>query len=160
MVHLEAFSEKHLDATYQWMQDNELKKNFLFRKILSIQDHKNWFDSYLKDSSQNILAIYYENTHVGNLGLKNIDKINNNAETWIYIGEASMKGKGISAQAYKLVFDSCKNELHKVYAHIADFNQSSVKMYQKVGFRKEGDFKDQIYWDGNYYNLLRFAFYL
>ncbi|MFY9311347.1 MAG: GNAT family protein [Bacteroidia bacterium] len=160
MVHLEAFAEKHLGKTYQWMLDHELRENFLFRKTLSKEDHKRWFENYLKDQSQRISAVYYENAHVGNLGLKHIDRVNNNAETWIYVGEAGMKGKGIGTEAYQQLVAACRPELHKLYAHIADFNQSSVKMYQKAGFIKEGDFKDQIYWGGRYYNLLRFAFYL
>lgn len=160
MVHLENFNEKHLDKTYQWMLDKELRRNFLFRKSVSVEDHKKWFEKYLLDPSQRISAIYYENIHVGNLGIKNIDKINNNAETWIYIGEPAVKGKGIGAEAYKQLFHACKTEFHKLYAHIAAFNQSSVKMYVKTGFTQEGDFKDQIYWEGRYYNLLRFAFCL
>ena len=160
MVSLEAFSDKHLDKTYQWMLDEDLRKKFLFRKNLSPDEHQQWFKNYLKDKSQKIYTIYYNNIHVGNVGLKNIDNINNNAETWIYIGDVSMKGKGIGIQTYKQLCDIWRNEFHKIYAHVAEFNFSSTKMYQKAGFTSEGNFKDQVYWENRYYNLLRFAIYL
>ena len=160
MVHLEPFAEKHLDKTYQWMLDKELRKNFLFRKNLSVADHKHWFDSYLHDKTQRIFAVYYNDIHVGNVGFKHIDKINNNAETWIYLGEVSVKGKGIAAKSYQKLIENYRTEFHKIYAHIASFNESSVKMYRKAGFVLEGDFKDQLYWEERYYNILRFAFYL
>ena len=160
MVHLEAFAEGHLDKTHHWMLDVDLRKNFLFRKKLSSAEHRRWFENYLQDRSQKIFAIYYNNLHVGNVGLKHIDQVNNNAETWIYLGESSVKGKGVGVMAYRQLFDNYCTEFHKIYAHIAAFNSSSAKMYQKAGFALEGNFKDQINWEGSYYDLLRFAFYL
>jgi RimJ/RimL family protein N-acetyltransferase len=160
MVHLEIFEEKHLDKTYQWMLDEDLRKAFLFRKKISPLQHTEWFKTYLQDKSQRISAIYFKDLYVGNIGLKYIDKLNNNTETWIYIGDISMKGKGIGTNAYKQLCDNLRNDFHKIYAHVADFNLSSIKMYKKAGFVLEGDFKDQIFWDNKYYNLLRFAFYL
>ena len=160
MVRLEEFSEKHLPKTYQWMLDENLKKNFLFRRTLTPEGHKQWFVNYLDDKSQEIKAIYFNDLYVGNVGLKNIDKINNNAETWIYIGDTSMKGKGIGSLAYKELGADLKPNFKKIYAHIVSFNSSSLKMYEKAGFVKEGDFKDEIYWENTYYNLFRFALYL
>ncbi len=160
MIHLEEFSETHLTQTYKWMLDEDLRKNFLFRKSLSQDEHQLWFKNYLQDKSQNIFAIYFNNIYAGNVGLKNIDNINNNAETWIYIGDISMKGKGAGIEVYKQLCAVWRNKYHKIYAHIAAFNLSSLKMYQKAGFILEGDFKDQILWDNKYYNLLRLAIYL
>jgi RimJ/RimL family protein N-acetyltransferase len=160
MVNLEIFSDKHLDKTYQWMLDEDLRRYFLFRKKLSPNEHQLWFKNYLQDKSQEILAIYDNTIHVGNIGLKNIDTLNNNAETWIYLGDASIKGKGVGIEVYKQLCDIWRNKFHKIYAHIAEFNLSSIKMYQKAGFILEGDFKDQLYWEDRYYNLLRFAIYL
>lgn len=160
MLHLEEFSEKHLTQTYQWMLDDDLRKNFLFRRKLFPEDHQKWFLNFQQDKSQQIFAIYYNEIYVGNVGLKNIDTINNNAETWIYIGNVSMKGKGIGVATYKQLCINWQNKFHKIYAHIADFNISSVKMYQKAGFVIEGNFKDQLFWEGSYYSLLRLAYYL
>jgi RimJ/RimL family protein N-acetyltransferase len=71
-----------------------------------------------------------------------------------------MKGKGIGVDTYKLLCLEWKNKFHKIYAHIADFNIGSTKMYQKAGFVIEGNFKDQLLWEGTYYYLLRLAYYL
>ena len=160
MIHLEKFSEKHLPKTYNWMLDVDLRRNFLFRKIISPNDHQTWYKNYLLDETQYINAIYYNNEYIGNIGFKNIDKINNNAETWIYIGEISMKGKGIGSGVYEEFIKSSNFGLHKIYANIAEFNVSSIKMYQKSGFVIEGTFKDQLFFENEYHNLLRLAFYL
>jgi hypothetical protein len=46
MVRLEKFSDKHLPATYNWMQDEDLRRNFLFRRKLSPADHQQWFVNF------------------------------------------------------------------------------------------------------------------
>lgn len=160
MVSLKKISQEHLSQTYEWMMDADLRRNFLYRKTITPQDHQNWFANYEKDSTQEIFAIYHENKYVGNVGLKNIDVVNNNAETWIYIGDTSMKGKGIGVQANENLCTMVRGRFHKLYAHIAEFNLSSTKMYQKSGFVLEGNFKDQLYYENCYHNLLRLAFYL
>lgn len=160
MIHLEKFSENHLPKTYNWMLDEELRRNFLFRRNISPTDHQKWFQEYLLDATQDINVIYFENEHIGNVGLKNIDKVNNNAETWIYLGESIMKGKGIGKKVYAELVKSSDFNFHKIYANIAEFNTSSTKMYQKSGFVLEGCFKEQLYFDNKYHNLLRYALYL
>jgi RimJ/RimL family protein N-acetyltransferase len=160
MVRIEDFSEDNLPLTYLWMQNEALKKNFLFRRNLTLEGHATWYGNYLNDSSQKIFAIYYKDQYVGNVGLKNIDTINRNAETWIYIGDESMKGKGIGILAYHQLFVKNKSFLHKLYANIVSFNESSLKMYQKSGFVQEGDFKDQLMWDDQFYSIKRYAYYL
>lgn len=160
MVKLIEFSEEHLPNSFLWIQDEDLKRNFLFRKSVTRESHKQWFDAYLKDDSQQLFAIFYQNKYVGNVGLKNIDAINKNSETWMYIGDVSMKGKGIGVEANRQLFLYAKKKLHKLYAHIAEFNNSSIRMYQKSGFVPEGNFKDQLYFEDGYHNLLRFAYFL
>jgi RimJ/RimL family protein N-acetyltransferase len=160
MIYLEQFSEKHLPKTYNWMLDEDLRRNFLFRRIISPSDHQKWFQEYLLDDTQDINAIYYENEYVGNVGLKNIDKVNHNAETWIYLGESNMKGKGIGKKVYIEFVKSFTFNFHKIYANIAEFNTSSTNMYQKSGFVLEGCFKDQLFFENKYHNLLRYALYL
>lgn len=160
MIHLEKFSEKHLSKTFNWMLDEDLRRNFLFRRVVSPDEHQVWFKNYLSDETQDINAIFYNNEYVGNVGFKNIDKINNNSETWIYIGESSMKGKGIGTKVYNEYIKSSSYNFHKIYANIAEFNIGSLKMYQKSGFVIEGTFKDQLFFENKYHNLLRFALYL
>jgi diamine N-acetyltransferase len=160
MVTIASFDERHLEKTYAWMSDSELKTDFLFRRDISREDHLKWFEKYKSDTSQKIFAIYYNDEHVGNVGLKDINLVDCNAETWIYIGDSGMKGKGISGKAYELLLAEYKKSLRKIYAHIVEFNLSSIKMYQKIGFSLEGIFKDQIVIDNKYYSMLRLAVFL
>ncbi|MBC7387895.1 MAG: GNAT family N-acetyltransferase [Opitutaceae bacterium] len=160
MINVVAFQQHHLDKTYQWMLDENLKKNFLFRGSVTPESHLHWFEQYLIDQSQKIYAVCFDDLHVGNIGLKNIDTTNRNAETWVYIGDATMKGKGVGKVAYQQLLSLWKEGFHKIYANIAEFNTSSIKMYQKAGFSLEGIFKNQLLWDNQYYSILRFAIFL
>jgi RimJ/RimL family protein N-acetyltransferase len=50
--------------------------------------------------------------------------------------------------------------LHKLYAEIFAFNEPSVKLFEKAGFRREGtkredQFVDGKYWDTYVYSILK-----
>ncbi|MES2003041.1 MAG: GNAT family N-acetyltransferase [Bacteroidota bacterium] len=160
MVSIAPFDKEHLEKTYLWMSDANLKRDFLFTRDVSETDHLKWFEVYKTDAGQSIFAIYFDNKHVGNVGLKDINLVNKNAETWIYIGDPGMKGKGIAKKAYELLLAEYKTKLHKIYAHIVEFNLASIKMYKKIGFNMEGIFNDQIFMDDRYYSIFRFAVFL
>ena len=156
-VTLKDFSSIELDSTFDWFKDAELKKYFLFRRELTKESHLNWFNSYKDDSTQKIFAIYHDNYHCGNCGLKNIDNINLKAELWIYLGDKEQRGKGISKAATKKLLAYCFEEisLHKVYLHVAAFNTIAIKLYEKLGFIEEGIFIDDYFNEGEFINIIR-----
>lgn len=136
-VSLVEFSQKHLDATYEWMQDPILRKNFLFFRNISKTGHYQWFKRLQTDVSQQIFAIEYKGEHVGNVGIKDIDYNARMAETWIYIGNKTHQNKGIASRAYSLLFFLIKNKtsLTRLYCYIANFNSDSERLYTKIGFK-------------------------
>lgn len=160
MTLLEEFDEKHLASTFIWLQDTSLKNNFLFQKDVTEESHHKWFLAYSKDSTQQIFAIIFGGKHVGNIGIKNINSIHQIAESWIYIGEKSFKGKGIAKEAYFQLFEAHKISLRKIYCHIADFNISSIKLHQRVGFKVEGIFQDEVLLNKQFHTLIRLSVFL
>lgn len=160
MTLLEKFNEKHLASTFKWLKDPSLKNDFLFQKDITEESHHQWFLAYTKDSTQQIFAIIFQGKHVGNIGIKNIDNTHQKAESWIYIGEKSFKGKGIAKEAYLQLFETLKLSFRKIYCHIADFNISSIKLHQGVGFKVEGIFQDEFLQNKQLHTLIRFSVFL
>lgn len=136
-VSLVEFSQKHLDVTYEWMQESVLRKNFLFFRNISKTDHYLWFKRLQTDNSQLVFAIEFEGEHVGNIGIKDIDQNARMAETWIYIGNKIHQNKGIAFRAYGqlLILIKNKTSLRRLYCYIADFNSESERLYTKIGFK-------------------------
>ena len=99
MIELEPFKEAHLIDTFRWMQNDSLRNDFLFAGNINWTGHLSWYDNYIHDNSQLIWAIYLTGKYIGNIGLKNINPLNQKAEVWIYIGERENRGKRIGTRS-------------------------------------------------------------
>jgi ribosomal-protein-alanine N-acetyltransferase len=109
------------------------------------------------------LTIYHKNDRrpIGNIGFGHIDWVGRNANIFALIGESEYWGKGIVGEASKLVIEYGFNELnfHKIYAGIYTPNVRSFRAAEKLGFKKEGIFKEEQYVDGQYHDVHKFALF-
>jgi RimJ/RimL family protein N-acetyltransferase len=158
MTNLKPFSEEHLNATFQWMQDAALRRLFLFQRTVTAQGHREWFERLKSNPLEKLYAIVYNDQHVGNLGLKNIEMDKKKAETWIYVGDGSVKGKGVASAAYEKLFSllQAEGKIDTLYCHIASFNPASIKLYTRLGFKQVSSFSEERDWNGEKFDLLQF----
>lgn len=159
-ITLNPFCEKHLDNTYCWMQDDKLRKDFMLSFLVTKDSHKEWYNKVLRDVTQKIWAIYADQIHVGNVGLKYIDLKNRKAECWIYIGNSSMHGKHVGTYTWRTLFEDYEfvsMGLHKLYSYVAEWNIASQKMFLNAGFIEEGFLRDEVLFDSNYVSLFRYG---
>lgn len=135
-VNLVPFTQEHVSITFDWISDIELRNLFLIRGEIDWEIHKNYFNNILSDSRQHIFAILVLNQHVGNCGLKNVSITNKEGELWIYIGDPSVRGKGIASYATRLLLTKGFEEygLERIFVHVADFNIAARKLYANLGF--------------------------
>ena len=75
-----------------------------------------------------------------------IDQKNKKAEYYIAMGEPNLKGKGISTKASKLILKYGFNELklNRIYLFTEVENVPAQKLFEKVGFVKEGCIRSDI----------------
>lgn len=113
---------------------------------------------YIKDSlvdtqNRHFAIVDANNTYLGTISLKNIDLVNKHAEYAIVLRKAFW-GKGVGKQASLLLIDFAKQiSLHKIYLNVLSTNTSAIQLYEKLGFRKSGVYKDHILRDGRYHDL-------
>lgn len=160
-VTLMPISETHLENTFLWMQDQELKHNFMLKKDVSWESHCKWFSNLINDETQKIWAIYCDGEHVGNIGMKYIDPVKHSAETWIYIGNKQFYGRGIAKKAYKILLYMLRNGSNKsitiITSSIAQWNEVSLSLFLSVGFKVDEVLKDAIDVDGKVFNLYKLS---
>jgi len=77
--------------------------------------------------------------------------------TWlsIAIGDAANQGKGYGAEALGLALQFAFQELnlHRVQLTVFSYNQRAIALYEKLGFRREGVFREHIERDGARYDM-------
>ena len=135
-VSLTPLTEEHISKTFSWVQDPELQKLFLMRGKVTWSGHKDYFRKVLRDSTQRIYAILAAGVHIGNCGLKHLSLSKKEGELWIYIGESSMRNKGIGQKAVQLLLYKGFEVLglERVCLHVADSNVVARRFYEKIGF--------------------------
>jgi len=95
-------------------------------------------------------------THIGNISLQSIDLINHSAEFAVVIGDTDYWGKGICTQAGQWLFDHGFNKLNlnRIWSGTAAINPGMIKVFNKLGMKEEGRFRDGTYLSGDYYDVV------
>jgi len=108
-------------------------------------------------------TIYHKQSKrpIGRIGFSRIDWVNRNANIFAMIGEPEYWGKGIAGEASRLVINYGFNELnfHKIFSGVFTPNTRSLRAAEKLGFEKEAVLKEEMYVDGQYHDVHRFALF-
>lgn len=96
---------------------------------------------------------------VGTVGLYDIEWANRTAWVGVGIGERDNWGKGYGGEAMRLVIGYAFDELnlHRLQLTAIDYNPRAVAMYEKLGFVREGAYREFIERDGARHDLLLYG---
>jgi len=149
----------------KWVNDPKVRRYSRTVMPLSLDEVKKWFepssDRGLKDFV--VFLIYHKKDKkpIGDIGLNHINWLNKNANIFFKIGEKEYWGKGIAAEASKLVitYGFTELNLHKIYSGIYSPNSQSFEVSEKLGFKKEAVLKEEIFVDGKYEDIHKFALF-
>lgn len=141
------------DCYFWWKVRNEktVREVSFDPKPIPYSIHKKWFEEKLKDKNSRLFVILFENQKRGQLRL---DKQNSEVEISLALTPVA-RGKGTGTIAIKLGTKKAISELgaKKVLAYTKPENLASIKAFEKVGFKNNGE---KIY-KGNKAILLEFS---
>ncbi len=105
-------------------------------------------------------AVFLKDTgrYIGNVGLINIDAIHRHADISYYIDHA-VTGQGYATEAAgaMLQYGFGKLGFHKINGVCMHQNGASRRVMEKLGMHYEGTLRDDLYKDGEYYDLDRLS---
>jgi RimJ/RimL family protein N-acetyltransferase len=140
-----------------WFSDPEVREFILINRPISIAEEERWFEAQLDDNSTEIFAIETtDGTHIGNIGLHDIDWLHRQAMLGIVIGEKTYWSQGYGSDAVRtmLRFAFETTNLHRVYLRVFEDNARGIRAYEKCGFKHEGRLREAVYRRGRYYDEL------
>ena len=96
---------------------------------------------------------------VGTIGLSRIDPTHRRAEYGVLIGEPGARGKGLASEASRLLLDYAFRTLGlvRVYLHVFADNAAAVRLYERVGFLREGLLRRHVYKGGRFRDVVAMA---
>jgi RimJ/RimL family protein N-acetyltransferase len=158
-ISLTSVTSADLPILIQWYQDTEFLRLFdaLPAAPKTESSLKEWID-HASTSHNCYLFGIRRNDDQQLLGFVELDGILWNHRVCglaIAIGEKELRGKGLGQNAMKLVLEFAFHELnlHRVQLTVFDYNSQAIKLYEKLGFKHEGIYRDFIQRDGQRYNM-------
>jgi len=125
---------------------------------LNVLNQTKWLESLSADQLNIMFAIEkkFDRELIGCCGLTNINWKEGHGEVSIYIGEKKWQSKGYASDALRLLLEYGFKELrlHRIYGIIFEYNDASIKFFEKNGFEFEGRHREARFWDGKFYDEL------
>lgn len=162
-VYLRPLERDDTPRIVPWINDPETTHTLVHRGPLNLQAEEDFISSITQDPNALELAIALreDDRLIGATGLQPIDWRNRHAVFGIFLAkEECGKGHGTEATALMLRHAFQTLNLHRVWLHVYEYNERGIRVYEKIGFRKEGvlrqdNFRDGRYWDTFVMGLLR-----
>ena len=162
-INLRPMTYDDTDNIVKWRANKRVKNNFLYRGEITREVHENWIKTEVETGVevQFIIEEAESDRPIGSTYLRDIDREIGKAEFGIFIGEDDAVGRGYGTEAAKLIVNYAFSnlKLHKVYLRVLDENLVAKKSYEKVGFREEGHFRDEVFLNGEYKDVVFMAIF-
>lgn len=159
MKYLRKLENSDASNMLEWMHDSNVNCNFRFDfSKMTLDDVNNFIHNSFDEKNQHFAIVDEQNEYMGTISLKNINKVDNNAE-YAIVTRTVAHGKGLALEATKEILNYAFNELklHKVYLNVLEENRRANRFYEKCGFKFEGMSKEFLYIKGKYHNLNWYA---
>jgi RimJ/RimL family protein N-acetyltransferase len=99
------------------------------------------------------------NKPIGNVALSNIHPKDHHAVFGIAIGEKDYWSKGYGTEAARLIicYGFEQLNLHRINSFAISFNERSLRLHRRVGFKEEGRQRKAIFKNGDYHDHVMFG---
>jgi len=160
-IYLRMMTWEDTDLIVSWRNSDAVRNNFIYRGLFTRESHENWIRTRIETGEvvQMVICDLADDTPLGSVYIRDIDRTHRKAEYGIFIGEASARGRGVGTATAKLMLRYCFEEegLHRVYLRALAGNGRAIRSYEKAGFAHEGILRHDALIDGKYYDVVWMA---
>ncbi len=144
----------------EWINNPENNQFLHYDLPICIEKTEKWFESHEGEDTRYDAIIEVDGVPVGTIGLIDIDFKNSKAEYYIAMGELSYKGKGVAKEASKLIlaYGFEQLNLNRIYLFTEVENVVAQKLFERVGFVREGIIRQDIVSHGRFVNRIAYGF--
>lgn len=164
---LRPITKTDISLFLKWFNNPELLQYISLYLPMTETEEEEWIKNIAQNPKDNVIFVIevIENSDkvpIGDIGLFNINTKDQNCTLGIAIGEIDYWSNGHGTEASKLIIDYGFKQLnlHRISSSAIEYNERSIKLHKKLGFKEEGRrrkiyFKNGQFWDELIYGLLK-----
>ncbi len=156
-VYLRPLDRGDAPAFVPWMNDPEVTRFLRAYRPMTLRAEEEFIDRAGQgDDVALAVALRDGDRLIGGTGLHDFDLRCRRASFGIFIGPREEWGKGYGSEATRLMvgyaFETLN--LNRVSLQVYEYNPRGIRAYEKVGFRREGVLRQDVFRDGRYWDTI------
>jgi len=120
-----------------------------------------WFEHQerSRDVLRCIVALQEDGKAIGTIILSDIDQKNATGHIHIKMSKDGGRGKGYGTDAVNTMVQYAFEELRLncIYANILSYNEASIKLFERCGFKNDGVLRQRVYKKGKFIDMLAYS---
>lgn len=165
-VYLRALDIGDAERVHRWHNDSSLYELLGgTHRYVSRQAALTWLEqtiSYSAQSSGDVklaICVRESNQHIGNIYLLQPNWVARNARMEVFIGDPAERHKGYGESAVRqlLIYAFTELGLKRIYLTVLKDNPAAIRCYEKIGFVREGQFRNHVFKGGRWIDVIAMA---
>ena len=157
---LKKIRKEDLKQIVKWRNDSKIIRFNTQFFLLNMELQKKWFEEITKKNSKSKMFVFkYGKEIVGIGGLLHYDYQNKSADIAIILGEKKIRGKGFGTRGLEMLveYGFKQMKLHRIGADIFEYNKVSLKLFEKLEFKKELEMRDYLWRNGKWWKVYTYS---
>jgi len=157
---LKKIRKEDLKQIVKWRNDSEIIRFNTQFFLLNMELQKKWFEEITKKNSKSKMFVFkYGKEIVGIGGLIHYDYQNKSADIAIILGEKKIRGKGFGTRGLEMLveYGFKQMKLHRIGADIFEYNKVSLRLFEKLEFKKELEMRDYLWRNGKWWKVYTYS---
>lgn len=146
MLRLRGVEAADGEQVLRWRNQDDVRRWMYTDHLISQEEHEQWFASMRQDPTKQYWIIELEDLPVGVIHLSDISRQHRRCEWGMYLGSDAARGTGAAESAAFLSLDAAFGEIgmQRVTCEVLVGNERAIRLYERVGFRREGLLRSMI----------------
>ncbi|AAG20227.1 MULTISPECIES: GNAT family N-acetyltransferase [Halobacterium] len=148
-------SEDDVDFLHDTINDPAVWPPVGARTPVTEREEREWYEEQASADNGTVnFVVAVDGAPIGSLGVHGVDDTNGSAELGVFLAEDHW-GEGYGTEAGRLAttyaFD--QHRRHRVFARVFEDNQASMRVWERLGFEREGTHRDAMFLHGEYLDV-------
>ena len=164
-INLREITLQDNEMLVKWRNDHNIREHFLNNESITQESQIEFYKRYILTGKykqyivEKVLDEYPVIYTIATVYLKNIDEINHRCEFGMYPSKDEEWNDEAKQIAIRMLLNKAFNDLglYKVYSYVFADCSDEAQLLEKVGFRKEGYLKCEVFSENQFRDVIRYG---